>query len=114
MLLIIILKNAELSMVNTFNNITETFILSDKRNERFLSMWGLGTQPLTRKGIVSAGIGELVPPYDIKRTNAAFHVIIYTFSGSGRSAELEARPGKLYVMPAGTQHYWSKTDWDMI
>jgi AraC-like DNA-binding protein len=101
-------------MVHSINNITEHYVLSPDRRERYLRVWESEGRALMRLGVLAAGVAELVPPYRIERSKSEHHVLIYTLSGNGNYGNGHISPGKLFVYPAGYQLYWSDVVWDMI
>lgn len=74
--------------------------------ERFLPLGHPSAQPLRDLGVVLAGVSDLAKPYEIGRPSPAFHVVLYSESGSGwldvPHCPVTLAAGQLLVIPAGT------------
>lgn len=74
--------------------------------------------PLKSLGLTLAGISNLCRGYKIRRTNPAFHVVLYCLEGTGEfeTSEQEGQfePGNRYVFRAGHPHsYWAGKQWSI-
>ena len=99
---------------------SETFFLPDNCSERLLPLGGVSAAPLRARGVVLAGVSNIVPPYEIRRPKPGFHSLNMTISGRARfnshATQHTFQEGDAWFVPASTacSYSVSKNDhWDI-
>ena len=84
--------------------------VSDDSLERFLPLRGEEARPLRERGVRTAGISELRPPYEMSRPSPPFLQILYTIKGRAHfrtmDEEGELTADTLWFTPAHQPHQY--------
>jgi AraC-like DNA-binding protein len=104
----------------TVKDIVDSYIIHRDCAERFLPLRCAATNLLAEQGVEMAGISTLRTAYEMGRTRAYHHLLLYTTGGRGwlvfGGRRRYLRAGDLFVAPAGSAHIYglAAPRWDIV
>lgn len=86
--------------------------------QSFLPTSGPSHEVLNRFGVFNAGLSRHRPPFEICRTNHAFHCVFFCISGEAKfvteKGRFEVKAGDSFLVPMSPHRYWTDSEWKYI